>query len=118
MSKRHNRKRTRSRPRHRDAGKAHSNHTRTLSKDTNTSYSSNNSSFRQSYIPVAQRSADHWNQTYNAWQKRLQYEQQQALEAQRVRFFGGEVGDEVSLLEPMLRVVTDLFDGDIDYEDP
>ena len=40
------------------------------------------------------------------------------MEAQRVRFFGGEVGDEVSLLEPMLRVVTDLFDGDIDYEDP
>jgi hypothetical protein len=118
MSKRHNRKRTRSRPRHRDASKAHPNHTRTLSTDTNTSHSSNNSSVRPSYIPITQRSANHWNQTYDAWQNRLQHEQQQALEAQRVRFFGGEVGDEVSLLEPMLRVVTDLFDGDIDYEDP
>lgn len=40
------------------------------------------------------------------------------LEAQRLRFFGGEAGEEVSLLEPMLKVVMDLFDGDIDYEDP
>jgi len=40
------------------------------------------------------------------------------MEAQRLRFFGGEVGEEVSLLEPMLKVVMDLFDGDIDYQDP
>lgn len=37
---------------------------------------------------------------------------------QRLRMFGGEPGDDVSLLEPMLRVVTDLFDGATDYEDP
>lgn len=40
------------------------------------------------------------------------------MEAQRLRFFGGEAGDEVSLLAPMLKVVTDLFDGMTDYEDP
>lgn len=37
-------------------------------------------------------------------------------EAQR-RMFGGEVGDEVSLCAPMLRVVVELF-GDVDYTDP
>ena len=40
------------------------------------------------------------------------------MEAQRVRFFGGEAGDDISLLEPMLKVVTDLFDGNTDFEDP
>lgn len=45
-------------------------------------------------------------------------QQQQTLEMQRLRMFGGEPGDDVSLLEPMLRVVTDLFDGATDYEDP
>jgi hypothetical protein len=40
------------------------------------------------------------------------------MEAHRLRIFGGEAGDEISLLEPMLRVVTDLFDGMTDYEDP
>lgn len=118
MSKRHNRKRTRSRPRHRDAGRARSNHIRTLSMDTNASYSSTTSNFQPLHFPIANQPANHWHQTYSAWQNRLQYEQEQALEAQRLRIFGGEVGDEVSLLEPMLKVVTDLFDGNTDYEDP
>ena len=124
MSKRHNRKRTRSRPRHRDGGKAHSNHVRTLSVDTNSSFSSTNSSFPQPqhlHYPISTASANHWHQTYSAWQdRRLQYEQERdtALEAQRVRFFGGEAGDDISLLEPMLKVVTDLFDGNTDFEDP
>lgn len=39
------------------------------------------------------------------------------LEAQRLRFFGGEAGDEASLCAPMLKVVMDLF-NDIDYVDP
>ena len=43
---------------------------------------------------------------------------EKALEAQRVRFFGGEAGEDISLLEPMLKVVTDLFGGGTDYEDP
>lgn len=38
---------------------------------------------------------------------------------QRLRIFGGLPGeDEVSLLEPMLKVVTDLFGGFTDYDDP
>lgn len=39
------------------------------------------------------------------------------VEAQRLRLFGGEVGEEASLCAPMLQVVMDLFDG-IDYVDP
>ncbi|KAF2873973.1 hypothetical protein BDV95DRAFT_604190 [Massariosphaeria phaeospora] len=122
MSKRHNRKRTRSRPRHRDGGKPPSNHTRTPSVDTNSSYSTAYSSFQPSTFPLANQPTDHWHQTYTAWQTRLQIQQEQAqaLEAERLRihYFGGEAGDEVSLLEPMLKVVMDLFDGEIDYEDP
>jgi hypothetical protein len=55
-----------------------------------------------------------------AWQERirLQREQQQEVERQRLRIFGGLPEDEASLLEPMLKVVTDLFDGFHDYEDP
>ncbi|OCK74236.1 hypothetical protein K432DRAFT_420409 [Lepidopterella palustris CBS 459.81] len=119
MGARHNRRRTRSRPRHRDAGKARSLHDRTNSFDTNSSYSSSLSSFPQpSAFPLASRSSNHWHQTYSAWQDRLRQQQEEALEAQRLRLFGGEAGDEVSLLEPMLKVVTDLFDGHLDYIDP
>lgn len=86
--------------------------------DTNASvYSS--SSFQ--HFPLANAPSDHWHQTYTAWQDRLRDDQEReekTREAQRLRFFGGEVGDEVSLLEPMLKVVTDLFDGMTDYEDP
>lgn len=39
------------------------------------------------------------------------------LEVAQRRMFGGEVGDEVSLCEPMLRVVVSLF-GALDYVDP
>lgn len=63
---------------------------------------------------------DHWHNTYGAWQDRLriEHEREQEVEMQRLRIFGGMPGDEVSLLEPMLKVVTDLFDGFYDYEDP
>ncbi|KAF1980534.1 hypothetical protein BU23DRAFT_444523 [Bimuria novae-zelandiae CBS 107.79] len=124
MSKRHNRKRTRSRPRHRDSGKANLNHIRNLSVDTNTSFSSTTSSFHQqqnSHFPMVTPPANHWHQTYLAWQDRRHQNEmarEKALEAQRVRFFGGEVGEDISLLEPMLKVVTDLFDGNTDFEDP
>jgi hypothetical protein len=40
-----------------------------------------------------------------------------AAEAQRLRIFGGEKGDAVSLCAPMLQVVMGLFGG-LDYEDP
>ncbi|KAF2437788.1 hypothetical protein P171DRAFT_424612 [Karstenula rhodostoma CBS 690.94] len=124
MSKRHNRKRTRSRPRHRDGNKSNTNHIRTLSTDTTSSFTSTTSSFSQTqniHYPIATAPANHWHQTYSAWQdRRLHYEsaREQALEAQRVRFFGGEAGDDNTLLEPMLKVVTDLFDGMTDFEDP
>lgn len=63
---------------------------------------------------------EHWHQTYLAWQARqdTERERQEEVEIQRVRIFGGMPGDETSLLEPMLKVVTDLFDGFTDYEDP
>jgi hypothetical protein len=67
---------------------------------------------------MAYKPANNWHQTYSAWQARAQLQQEQAVDAQRLRFFGGEAGEEVSLLEPMLKVVMDLFDGDIDYQDP
>jgi hypothetical protein len=60
----------------------------------------------------------HWDETYFAWQNRLQIEQQrqQLMEKERIRYFGGVPGEEVSLLEPMLQVVMDLFDGNTDFE--
>jgi hypothetical protein len=60
----------------------------------------------------------HWHETYFAWQNRLQVEQQQQqmMEKERIRYFGGVPGEEVSLLEPMLQVVMDLFDGNTDFE--
>lgn len=130
MGKRHNRKRTRSRPRHRDGSKAHSQpHMRTLSSDTTSSslssmsISSTNLPPPVNFLPynvVAAAPPNHWHQTYSAWQVRARYEQERerALERHRVRFFGGEVGDDTSLIEPMLKVVTDLFDGMTDFEDP
>jgi hypothetical protein len=119
MGKRHNRKRTRSRPRHRDGTNQQQPHFRSGSVDTTTSTSTTNS-FQHPHFPAATQPADHWHQTYFAWQNRLRFEQQRegAMEMHRLRMFGGLPGDEVSLLEPMLKVVTDLFDGRTDYEDP
>ena len=135
MSKRHNRKRTRSRPRHRDGGK-----TRTLDKTridvfdpfsiSSRPLSSSSSSFgpfsRYGPLPPTVLSTEHWQPAYSvAWHQdhRLRMEmmdqqRRRALEAQRLWLFGGEAGDESCLLEPMLKVVTDLFDGNIDYVDP
>lgn len=122
MGKRHNRKRTRSRPRHRDGADPQiKNHTRSDSVDT--SSSSSTSSFitsKHTAAAAANLAVDHWHNTYGAWQDRLriEHEREQEVEMQRLRIFGGMPGDEVSLLEPMLKVVTDLFDGFYDYEDP
>lgn len=104
-----------------------------MDSDASIPFSDTSSSpLRNSYSPAANRSADHWHQIYTAWQTRNQVraeqenealqrahlEEEQAMEARRLQFYGGEPGDETSLFEPMLRVVTDLFDGNIDYEDP
>ena len=66
----------------------------------------------------------------NAWQKWKAREDEQKLkrevkardsmvelEREQLRFFGGEVDDDVSLFAPMLNVVWRLW-GDIDYIDP
>lgn len=39
------------------------------------------------------------------------------MEEARMQMFGGEHGDEVGLCGDMLKVVMDLFDGNVDYED-
>lgn len=65
--------------------------------------------------------AEHaWQQAYLAWQDqiRMVQEQQWELELHQLRMFGGMPGDEDSLLAPMLKVVTGLFDGYTDYDDP
>ncbi|KAE9977134.1 hypothetical protein EG328_002197 [Venturia inaequalis] len=87
MGARHNRKRTRSRPRNRTSSDQPSHH--------------------------------HWHQQYSQWQDRSKAQQQvqaererqeaMAAETQRIRIFGGETGDEVSLCAPMLQVVMGLF---------
>lgn len=126
MGKRHNRKRTRSRPRNRDNNNNNTaaqlkTHTRSESVSTTSStLSATSSCFQPQGFPLANLS---WQQTYNAaWQNRLriqqEQQQEQELETQRLRIFGGLPEDERCLMEPMLKVVTDLFDGFFDYEDP
>jgi hypothetical protein len=55
----------------------------------------------------AQERAEKQRQDYDA-----------AMEAERMRMFGGVQGDETSLCGPMLQVVMNLFNGNVDYEDP
>ncbi|KAB2572981.1 hypothetical protein DBV05_g8365 [Lasiodiplodia theobromae] len=122
MGQRHNRKRTRSRPRNR-----RNNHARDSSVDSSFSFSSESSFLGQPSFPQFQRyttfsnpSAAHWHQQYSAWhvrQELQQQQQQQSVENQRLRMFGGEAADGADLCGPMLKVVMDLFD-DIDYIDP
>jgi hypothetical protein len=64
-----------------------------------------------------------FDQSWQRWKAR-QAEEAAALEVrkaqldqERMLLFGGEVDDDVSLCEPMLRVLMSLF-GDIDYTDP
>jgi len=115
MGSRHNRKRTRSRPRNRNRRPS------PLAQPSSTFSPS-------SYSP---RPTSHWQQPSFQLQERIKQQracqQQQAkasdnyeraLEAERVRMFGGEAGDELSLCAPMLDVVMTLFDGNVDYEDP
>lgn len=73
-----------------------------------------------------QRPASHWQNQWNQWQNRArqqaiqsQREHQEAIaaETQRIRIFGGEKGDDVSLCPSMVQVVVGLFGG-LDYEDP
>ncbi|KAF1927144.1 uncharacterized protein M421DRAFT_182801 [Didymella exigua CBS 183.55] len=121
MGKRHNRKRTRSRPRHRDSNSSNRDiqHIRSNSFDTIFSQSTV-ASYQPMSAPITDISADHWHSAYLAWQNRLRLEQERAkaVESHQLRFFGGEPGDEDSLFEPMMKVVTDLFDGYDDFRYP
>ncbi|KAF2757029.1 hypothetical protein EJ05DRAFT_511776, partial [Pseudovirgaria hyperparasitica] len=107
MGQRHNRKRTRSRPRHRSH--TQQNHSRTSSVS-----SSKDRNIEPAPPLPHYQSSPFFEELYSAWQMQ---DDEDAMEAQRLRLFGGETGDEVSLCEPMLKVVMDLF-NDIDYIDP
>ncbi|KAK5256364.1 hypothetical protein LTR16_003423 [Cryomyces antarcticus] len=145
MGQRHNRKRTRSRPRNRDDATA-THRPSGLRPTTTAAHSPSPSPFAH-YTPMSSlpRSppATYWDQQYAAWQSRIQQqsareqererEQEQAREqgvakqkqrsadAQRRRVFGGEEGEgdgeSEALCAPMLQVVLDLFGG-VDYLDP
>ncbi len=115
MGQRHNRKRTRSRPRNRD--RSHQLHSR--DSLTTSNYPLRSPVFFAPTSPVRTLPANAWQQQYTTWQHRTrqQQQEQEMAEGQRLRLFGGEMGEEASLCAPMLRVVMDLFD-DIDYVDP
>ncbi|KAL6707519.1 hypothetical protein ACN47E_004089 [Coniothyrium glycines] len=72
------------------------------------------------FHPMTSLPQNHWQHAYLSWQTQqaLDRERQHQIEAQRLRIFGGIPGDSTTLLEPMLKVVTDLFDGFTDYQDP
>ncbi|KAF1811765.1 hypothetical protein P152DRAFT_474486 [Eremomyces bilateralis CBS 781.70] len=128
MGSRHNRKRTRSRPRNRRPS-------RSSSLDSLDSVSFDPvPSPPLSPFAFAHRPPTHWHAQYAAWQARLRVEHDRetvehprqraevaasaVVDAQCVRVFGGQLGEERSLCEPMLRVVMGLFDGCVDYDDP
>ncbi|KAF2461974.1 hypothetical protein BDY21DRAFT_4784 [Lineolata rhizophorae] len=94
----------------------------TPSLSSQSSFASASSSLNQ--FPAHRSPVNHWHHQYAAWQERaaLQRREQADCDERRrkenlVRVFGGEADDEVSLCEPMLKVVMALFD-DIDYVDP
>src|ERR1700712_3457119 len=116
---RHNRKRTRSRHRNR---KSNGNEFQGLCSnlaDTPSAFAS----------PISfQTSSDIRRSRHSSWQTdklphqlpiyTLDVSRAKHVEATRIRIFGGEMGDGVSLCHPMLDVVRSLFDGDLDYADP
>lgn len=72
-----------------------------------------------SHIPKYAKHQDltarHWHNRYMAWQtrERRQREEQDKLEAEQRRIFGGEAGDDVSLCYRMLE-----YFGGLDYLEP
>lgn len=53
--------------------------------------------------------ARHWQTRYDAWQNRDQAQRREAalLEAEQIKLFGGEPGDDITLCYKMMEV----FDG-------
>ncbi|OAL42620.1 hypothetical protein IQ07DRAFT_686227 [Pyrenochaeta sp. DS3sAY3a] len=108
MGKRLNRKRTRDRPRYRKTGRAPAPHGRPFTQAMSGTQ------------PIRESLADppHWHQTHHIQDNRSCENQHEQARDQQLRIFGGYPDDEESFFEPMLKIVTDLFDGNTDYEDP
>lgn len=131
---RHNRRRTRSRHRNHKSGSNELQGFHSASAFTSGSASasaqlpsSSSGLVSFHFYPPRQPSSDLWHARYSAWQDKARRQRQldelQASrtrhdEATRIRIFGGEMGDGVTLCHPMLQVVRSLFDGDLDYADP
>ena len=64
--------------------------------------------------PSTGMTAQHWHNTYATWQKRVQSQNEEAakIEAQQIKLFGGEPGDDVALCYRMLE-----FFGKLDFID-
>jgi len=125
---RHNRRRTRSRHRNHKPSSNEFQGFHSASTSTSAEFPSSNSRpVNVHFYPPRQPSTDFWNSRSSAWQDKarrqrqldeLQASRTSHAEATRIRIFGGEMGDGVTLCRPMLQVVWSLFDGDLDYADP
>ncbi|KAK8152939.1 hypothetical protein IWX90DRAFT_411477 [Phyllosticta citrichinensis] len=114
MGQRHNRRRTRSRPRNRmpfQNNMCFPQFDQTMSTPPAFSPHAFWSS-RPSYPLATSRTTSATLQKHHAHPRPLD-----CLETQTLRIFGGEAGDGQILCAPMLKVVMDLF-NDIDYVDP
>ena len=74
------------------------------------------------YNKVSPVFRQNFDMSWQRWKAREADEKARVIRAEeeereRMRMFGGELNDDVSLCEPMLRVLVDLF-GDIDYSYP
>lgn len=121
MGQRHNRRRVRSRPRHRRNNRYNT----SISSISSTNSSASTFTipkFSCTALPIcgptlpSYRPDQPWQ-----WQLNGQVPPQSAQDSfwalEQRRIYGGEPGDEEGLCAPMLQVVLDLFNG-VDYEDP
>jgi hypothetical protein len=125
MGSRHNRRRVRSRPRHRRTNRYNPSIS-SLSTIPSESIPSIKPRFSYTAIPICGPSGFSnplWPVINQTWQPPLtatfsQWSGQDTFWAtEQQRIYGGEPGDGDALCAPMLQVVLDLFDG-VDYVDP
>ncbi|KAL1388937.1 hypothetical protein HDK64DRAFT_253515 [Phyllosticta capitalensis] len=115
MGQRHNRRRTRSRPRNRTPSQNNIQFPQMAQIFSSPpAFPPTASAYFRPFHPLAST----WS-TYPAKLQRYHHYPKAIdnLETQTLRMFGGEAGDGQSLCAPMLKVVMDLF-NDIDYVDP
>ncbi|KAI9883274.1 MAG: hypothetical protein M1823_004953 [Watsoniomyces obsoletus] len=122
MGQRHNRRRLRGDRCRRRPPKASYDHRLEFIEEENLRYDTMDESLQSDlelgndkWASAAQAAMDEYR--YENRCKELAREGLADLEEAQRRMFGGEIGDEVSLCVPMLRVVFSLF-GDLDYVDP